>query len=670
MKPDVFLCKSHPDFHIPADVDVGAGFDGEAYARRLKDCGADAVAFFAKCHYGHSYYYTRVGNRHPRLKMDMLAEVVRGCRKAGIGIVVYYSVFLDTAAVRLHPDWRVQAQRTGTHAGFDSARYSPVCVNSPYGAELLIPQAREIAAGYDVDELLYDTMTGFNPCYCEHCRRLFGEEIPSGPQDANWLRYVKWYADAYDNFFLSVARAVHEVKPDIAVTFNWEWGFRRPTPPPPEIDRLIADLIPTGTMACMQTRYFAGTGYPYDYMTGRFLHGLGDWNSSTLETLRYTAATTVANGGGFYIIDRQLPDGSLEERAYGAMRDVFGWLQERRQYLVGARHVPQIGVLYAYSHVMGPDLRYFPDPEARKERMKTFEGAVRLFMEHGRHFTVLNAENMTAHAAEYPLVLVPEQEHLSAAVKGALRDYVQGGGRMLITQAGEPDTVDADMLALAGVRYEGHGELDYGYFDLEPPLLTRGRFARVAPEAGTDPLLWGIRPMRAGDGGKSFGHGYAPPTVRDDRPLVTARRLGKGEVVYVASPLLKSYLNYQDPRIAALLLSLVDRLLPEPVARIKTRAQVEMSVMRRGDDLLLHLVNHSGKERLGNSWYPVTEYIPEIRDIEVSIRSATPLPVQRVPRGERMATEQSGGYMRLRLPALHVMESLLVPSYFADRHGK
>src|ERR1035437_8614847 len=100
MKPDAMLCRSHPDFHLPADVEVGEGFDGDAYARRLKENGADAVAIFAKCHYGHSYYYTKVGYRHPGLKKDMIAEVVCGCRKHGLGVIGYYSVFLDTAAVR------------------------------------------------------------------------------------------------------------------------------------------------------------------------------------------------------------------------------------------------------------------------------------------------------------------------------------------------------------------------------------------------------------------------------------------------------------------------------------------------------------------------------------------------------------------------------------------
>ena len=144
------------------------------------------------------------------------------------------------------------------------------------------------------------------------------------------------------------------------------------------------------------------------------------------------------------------------------------------------------------------------------------------------------------------------------------------------------------------------------------------------------------------------------------------RRVGLGEIIYVAAPVLRSYLDYQSPQLAGLPLSLVDRVLPDPVARIRTPAQVEMTAMRRDGDLLVHLVNHSGKERLGNYWHPVTEYIPEIRDIQVAIRSDRPRVVLRVPQRQEVSCELREGSLRLRLPALGIMESFLVPEYFAD----
>lgn len=666
MASRTFLCKSHPDFHIPEDVDVGVGFDGDAYAERLAACGVDAVAFFAKCHYGHSYYDTKVGFRHPRLAKDMLREVCTGCRKHGLGVVAYYSVFLDTAAVRRHPDWRLQATSDATDAGFDSGNYLPVCVNSGYAEELLLPQSVEVVMDYDVDELFFDTMTGFRPCYCPNCRRLFGRDIPEGRDDPNWLEYVRWYAERFDSFFAGVGRRVHEANPEIAVTFNWEWGIRKPTPAPEHIDRLGADLIPTGTVASMQCRYFAGTGLPYDYMTGRFLHGLGDWNSNTPESILYTASATVANGGGFYIIDRQLPDGSLEERAYEMMSEVFGFLQKRRAWLVDAKHVPEIGVLYACSHVMGPRMEYFPDADARKERMKPFEGIVRLFMEHARHFTVLNTETLRRRIGEYAVIVVGEQEFLDEVTKRALVDYVQDGGKLLIIQTGDPDATEPDLLELAGVEYHGHRELPYGYVGVEPPIAMRGRFAKVTPRPGTETLVPYIEPLHAGKGGQKFGHGFAPPTEPTGEPAVTLRTVGKGRVIYFAAPVCKSYLDHQIPDLARLVLNLVDRLLPEPIARVETPAQVELALMRKGDDLIVHLVNHSGRERLGYYHYPVTEYLPEIREIGLAIKApaGSAATVKSVPSGQEIACEQHDGYLHFVSPPLRALQSFVLEGYF------
>lgn len=666
MSKRVNLCKSHPDFHLPADVAVGEGFDGDAYAKRLKECGADAVAFFAKCHYGHSYYPTKVGTPHPGLRKDMLGEVVRGCHKHGLGVVAYYSVFLDTAAVRRHPDWRLKATADEPDAGPDADGFLPLCVNSPYADELLLPQCLEVVTGYDVDELFMDTMSGFTPCYCRLCREAFGRPIPQSPEDADWLRYVKWYYDRYEGFFAKVASAVHEARPDVAVTFNWKWGYDQPTMPVPHIGRLAADLIPTGQIASKITRYLAGTGYPYDYMCGRFLHGLGDWTSSTVESILYTASVTVANGAGFYIIDRQLPDGSLEERAYEMMRQVFGFLQERRQWLTEARHVPETGVLYSFDSVMGPDLRYFPDPKARTERTEPLGGVAQMFMEHARHYTALSAQVLNERIGEYRLVILPETDFLGAATKASLFDFVRSGGALLVTQSEREDLVDRELLEFAGVAYEGHSDLEYGYFarpGLEP-IAARGRFSMVRPAHDAEELVPYVAPARAG--GKKFGHGFAPPGQRDGHAVAISRKVGAGRVIYVAMPAFRWYLRYQNFYVARLVLELMDRLLPDPLLRVTTPAQVEAVAMRKAADLIVHLVNHSGKERLGGYYYPVTEYMPEIRDIGVSVKLDRPgREIFAVPARRKLPFTVRDGRAEMTIPSLKFLESILLPGYFA-----
>ena len=664
--PRTFLCKSHPDFHIPADVEVGRGFDGDAYVRRLKSCGVDAVVFFAKCHYGHAYYPTDIGTRHPGLTQDMLGAVVDGCKRHEIGAIAYYSVFLDSAAVRLHPDWRLQATSNKTDAGFDSGNFSPLCVNSPYADELLLPQCREIVTRYPVDELFFDTMTGFQPCFCPACREGFGRDIPTTDTDPVWLEYVRWYSDCFADFFDRVPREIHAVRPDVAVIFNWKWGYTQPSLPPREIDRLAADLICTGEVASAQCRYFAGIGLPFDYMTGRFASGLGDWNSNTPESLKYTAAVTVANGGGFYLIDRQLPDGSLEERAYDALRDTFTFIQQRRDVLVDSRHVPEIAVLDNFDTIMGPALEYFPSADLRVKRMAPFQGLARMFMEHAGHYTALPAERLCQCIDDYRLVIVPEQEYLDANTRRALIEFISRGGAVLYTQADNAGTIDLEMLALAGLDYHGQQSLPYSYIALDEPLLLPAHFAEVAPEDDVATLYAQRLPLNAGEGGKRFGHGYAPAGEHAASPAVTQRFVGAGSIIYVAAPLFAAYFQTNLPQLARLACDLLNRALPDPLVRVDTAAQVELVLMRQADDLLIHLVNHSGRERLSGYYYPITAYMPELRDIPLSIKLRAPgMQVRLAPEDTALVTREDAGYAHVVVPNLQFMTTLRVGGYFA-----
>ncbi len=663
-----YLCKSHPDFHMPADVDVGVGFDGGAYARRLREHGVDLVVFFAKCHYGHSYYYTDVGCRHPRLACDMLAEAVRGCREHGLGIGAYFSVFRDTAAVERHPRWALKATDSATDAGFDSGNYLPVCVNSPYLEELFIPQSIEVVTGYDVDEVFYDTMTGFQPCFCETCKRLFGGAIPRGSDDPHWLEYVAWYRSRYDEFFARTAREVQAANPEVTIAFNWEWGVRKPIDPPAHIARLSADLIPTATVASSLSHYFAGTGYPFDYMCGRFLHGLGDWNSSTPETIRYTAASTIANGGSFYIIDRQLPDGRLEERGYRMLRDVFvDFVGPRRAVVEGTRHVPEVAVLHSHAHLMGDRLQYFPDAAARKERMAPFEGVSRMFMHHARHYTALSEATLARRCGEYSVVILPEPEYLDDGLVDTLAGYVEKGGRLLVTQASAEAGLNRRLLELAGVSHEGFSELAYSYFgELPEPASASGQPSRVKPVGAAEQLVPLIAPLKAGKGGAKFGHGKAPADRYEGHAAATRRAVGAGEVIYVAMPLFGEYWRHQNPHMRGLLLSLLDRLLPRPLVRVETKAQVEMVAVRRGADLIVHLVNHSGRERLLGHWYPLIEYMPVLRDIPVRIRVGAARPtIRQAPSGVAVSYDVEDGYAKVTVGELECMESIVVEAWGA-----
>ena len=668
MAKETYLCKLHPDFHMPADVDIGVGFDADAYTKRLSTMGVDALAFFAKCHYGHAYYDTKVGTKHPRLDYDMLDAVIGGCRKHGMGIVVYFSVFLDTVAIEAHPDWELKATDNRVDAGFDSGNYRAVCVNSPYLEELFIPQAIEVVENYDLDEVLLDTMTGFKPCYCDTCKAKFGKPIPHSEEEPHWLEYVAWYRQSYDDFFARTAEAIAKAAPHVAIAFNWEWGVRRPTDPPEHIGRITADLIPTGLVASEVTHYSAGTGYPHDYMCGRFLDGLGDWNNNTRESILYTAASTVANGASFYIIDRQLPDGSLEERAYEMMDEVFGFVQARRDVVMDTEHVRETAVLHSYDHQMGDRLQFFPHPKLRQERMAPFEGASRMFMHHARHYTAISTRTLAREVDRFEMVIVPETEFLTDETVAHLERFVRAGGRLLITQSSDEGAgVNKRLLELAGVELEGFSALEYCYFgELPEPNAASGRSALVKPTDGATEIVKRIEPIRAGKGGAKFGHGRAPADAYDGYAAATERTVGDGKVIYCAIPVFGEYWRRPNPHVRELLFSLQDRLLSKPIVRVDTNAQVEMTTMRKGDDLIVHLVNHSGREVLLGNWYPMTEYMPIIRDVPVRIRmDGRQAKLHLEPAGTKLTSVPEDGYARVTVPELEFMQSIRVPGHFA-----
>ena len=244
-----------------------------------------------------------------------------------------------------------------------------------------------------------------------------------------------------------------------------------------------------------------------------------------------------------------------------------------------------------------------------------------------------------------------------------MRRFVEKGGTALITQRGSDKQVDPDILDLAGVNYKGHTDLEYGYFDTAEPLLVRGRFARVTPRDGAETLCAYVPPLASGKDGAKFGHGFAPPTAAGSHAVVVQRSLGKGRIIYVAAPVFASHWQYPNPALAEFILGLIDRLLPDPMVKVETRAHVEMAAMRRGDDLIVHLVNHSGVERLGGYWAPVTEYIPHIGGIRVAIRGLTSRSrVRREPSGKPLVARN--GAVRV---GLDIMESLVVEKYFKNQ---
>lgn len=652
---------SHPDYHLPDALEVGADFDVKKYVNTLKDAQVDVVYFFAKCHYGNSYYFTKVGHPHPGLKSDMLGQIVKVCHKAGIRVIAYMSGGVDTYAAKQHTDWR-PAGKEGPPQPLakDANTLAYVCLLGPYTDKWLIPQMAEVAATFDIDGIMTDTMSSFL-CYCEHCKRQYmaetGKTLPTEEQGIEWQEFCKWRYKKKEEFIDKVCKGVHAVKPALPVAFNWMYSIWDPTPPNKGIGYVVGD-IPQGNeqipWLSLTARYFASLGMPFEVMTGRFLHGLGDWSIKPVAMLKQAMVTVAANGGRCTLIDRQLPDGSLDKIYYQRLKEVFNFVHERKSVFEQAQPVKQIAILHSLASIFGMHQERYGE-KGRCD--KPMEGACAAITDIGKHCTLTNEFNLEKDIDAYETVVMPEQYVLPGSTLDRIRDYVKGGG---IVIASHRTGFDGDQWLLAdmfGVKYEGDYPYNFCYlFDQSEnggefsnvPVMIHGACARLRPDGST--TLFNLHePITSG----RFGWGEAPHKDVPASPGVTVNQFGKGKAVYIAGPMFGSLRDYYNPAALHLLRKILALIVPEPFLDVQCEPGVEVTLTSQPGKMNVNLINRNGERRISN--WSVTPAIRPANAIHIRLRiGKKPVRVTRVPENKPVRFSYVNGVMSCTVAKLDI----------------
>lgn len=652
---------SHPDFHLPDTVEVGAEFDAKKYAETLKNAQVDVIYFFAKCHYGNSYYYTKVGHRHPGLKTDLLREIVDISHQEGIKVVAYFSGGIDTYAAKQHPDWRpVGKEGLPEPISEDANVLEYICLLGPYTNEWLIPQMAEVARYYEVDGMMTDTMSAFL-CYCPHCRSNYlaetGKSLPVDEKAADWTDFCRWRYQKKEEFIDKVCKGVHRVKPELPVAFNWMYSIWDPAPPNKEIGYLVGDIpqaeeqLPFFNLAA---RYFASTGLPFEVMTGRFLHGLGDWSIKPMDMLKQGMVTVAANGGRCTLIDRQLPDGSFEEKYYQRLKSVFSFIHERKSVFEGAILLKQIAILHTASSLFGPDKELYG---SNKRQDKPVEGASMVMSDLSRHYTVTNEFNFEKALSEYETVLLPEQYALSDNTLKIIKDYVVNGGTVLASHRCGFKGENWPLADLFGL--ESAGEYPYSFcYLLYPtkeedeyanvPVMIHGKCAKMRV-SGCQVLADLYEPMISG----RFGWGEAPPKTTPSSPGITINSYGKGKAVYITGPAFTSLRNFYNPAGLYIIRKILATLVPNPLLDVVCEPGVGVSLTGQPGKINVHLINQNGERRINN--WSVTQAIRPTGKIQIRLKvDKKPVSVVRIPENENLEFSYNSGVVNCTVSNVHI----------------
>jgi hypothetical protein len=676
------LLKVHFDMHTPGHIEnIGRDFEPGAFAATLKDIGAQAVCFFARCAYGWSYYPTEIGFAHPHLTRDLFGEGVYAMHTAGLRVIAYAAIDgLPLDAGEMHPGW-IARQPDGSPRTLDGNRALNVCPTTFLEGQLF-PQLEEIVRNYGVDGFFLDGVYQYFalPCYCQFCQRDFqkaaGRAIPVESDDPGWATWQSWQAARLWPLLGQAAAAIRAINPDCLLGVNWLGDVRWSIPAPAEIGYLTGD--PQMINCTFETAFhLAAWGWrqqPADLMTQRMLTNWQDFSCRTPESIEADYAAGLAGGGKLFIGDLLRPvDVKPDSEVAALLRETFAFAAAHA-VATDARRRSDIAILSSPEAVRGHGRQTEVDESSLR-------GAYQALAEDGLSADILFDDDLPAHLGRYQTLVVPEQRYVRPGAAAAIEQFVSAGGALVITGVlpkvvaplAADDTADvAPFARLAGLQDAGQHDFAVGYVALRgtpaeglwtrsgtrradgasiPVIAVPGAPAQVRP-AGAETLA----PITAP--GPAYQIGACPPGAAIDAPALTRHTYGRGQVYFCALGLAADYWRRGNPGAKYLLQTLVRRATPGLTFERIGPACVQITRADGEKRTVLHLAAYQPDAR----WIgpQVVESPAALHGVQVRLREARqPAGVRAEPDGITVEPRREGDWLVVEVPPFTLHTALV-----------
>ncbi len=651
--------KVHLDFHTPPWVKVGEDFNKEEFGRILKEANINVVPIFAKCHFGMSYYNTKVGKRHPGLGFDLLGEMVDACHSNDIKVMAYYSAVWDNNVGESHPGWQqVNKDKVPQDAGF----WKSICINSPYVNEVLHPQVREVVQGYDVDGMWFDIVLFMQEaCFCQYCLELMKKEgINPDDKEAHAL----FNQVARQNFLKETTGLIKSLKSDCQVTYNnlVKIGSRESID---YLDIFEIESLPHGWGLLyypLYSRHIRKLNKPFNGITARFHKSWGDFGSlKSPAQLKYETATMLAQGGMCSIGDQLSYRGKLEKNTYKVIGEVYDFIKKREKWCIGQRSVPYIAIL--------ADKEYGTPGIAGGKT--SLWGATKALIESHYHFDIIDEE---IEFGDYKAIVLPGNHGLSDEAIEKLKKYVLNGGRLVASDSAGVDSKGGDFNLgdLFGLRYKGEFpySLDYvrildGSIKENLPsmdMVVYGKSVEVELK-GAHVLAEIVHPLCERSREKFYSHFQAPPGDKGESPAITVHKKGAGVAAYIASPIFQSYFEDGNTVFRVIVDNLLKKIIPaeDRLLSMDGAISIEVSLMddKASGRTIIHMVNYHAEKR-GKS-VEVIEEVPEVYNISIRVQhKEEPRKVYLAPSEEEVEWKRDGNFLNIKVPYLHIHQMVVI----------
>lgn len=630
----------HFDFHAgPDGKEVGKNTTPEMVNAILDKVKPDYIQIDCKGHPGYSSYPTKVGNPVPGFVGDPLRVWRNVTAARGVSLYLHYSGVWDSRAIELHPDWAAINADGSTNKNATS-------VFGPYVERLLIPQLRELAGDYGIDGVWVDgecwaTVPDYGAAAVEAFRKETGfDVVPRKAGDPHWFEWMEFQREAFRKYLQHYIREVNGTYPKFEIASNWAFSDHMPEPVSAPVAFLSGDFSPQNSVnsARFSARCLANQGKSWDLMAWSFANvQKGPRQNKSAVQLQREAALVLAQGGGFQAYITQRRDGSVDLAKVEPMAEVAKFCRERQALAHRAVIVPQIALLYSRaSHYRQSPQLFTPNSPA----VRSLRGVLQGLVESQHALQIVSEHHLRGRMSDWPLIVLPECEHLDANFRDELLAYVRQGGRLLTVgpKTAAPFVEELDVALGAAATVKGSVRLEQG-----------------ASKAEFTTSWQSVKP-----GGKTRSFGtlrLANETNAPIHPAATLTQLGKGTIAAVWLNLGERCADGKTPAARDFLDAVTRELFPKPMVEVSGSHEVDISLARNYGKLQLHLVNTSGP----HATEPFVDALTPVGPLQVTLRSESrPKRITLEPGGRSLEFKHASGETRFTVGEVPIHSVVVV----------
>ena len=618
----------HFDLH-PNKSDTALGRDlTEAMVDRLLErVRPDFVQYDSKGHVGYLGFPSKTGYSAPGIVRDSLEIWRKSTARHNVALYNHFSGVWDSLAVERHPDW-ARVRPDGKPEPNQTSTFGP------YVDELMIPELEEVAAKYSLDGAWVDgECWAVNPDYSDAVKKAFGDELPKSAKDPRWNEFLEFNREQFRRYVRHYVDTLHRTRPGFQIASNWLYSTFVPERPDLPVDYLSGDYLGTNSIstAHLEARYLAATGKPWDLMAWGFYNpkSADGFLQKPVVQLQQEASVVLGQGGGFQIYYVPTRAGHLDDRIVDTAAEVARFCRDRQSLAHKSETVPQVGVLFSKHSLYRTSNKLFGSWGGWSDPAR---GLVDALLASHYSVDVIPDWKLAEVAREYPLIVVPDWLDLGVEAHDAVRAYVEAGGNALVCGAAN-GTLFAKEL---GVKPDATAQSQPAWIPGAAEFANlRGLWLDVDP-VGTE-----VIETRHVDS----------DSTSTSKPAATVAKLGAGKIAGFYGPLGVVFAAKNAPAVRQLVDRLTKRLFT-PMVTVTAPPVVEIALRRKGGKLLVHVANLAGMP--DSEERSVTDFIPPVGPVELSLRVPRPSTVTWEPGGKRLESQWASGELRVRLERVEV----------------